>query len=48
VTAGASAPEILVRDVVRRLEALAPDGARVESLPEIDEGVVFQLPAALR
>jgi 4-hydroxy-3-methylbut-2-enyl diphosphate reductase len=48
VTAGASAPEVLVRDVVSRLEALAPGGARVESLPEIDEGVVFQLPAALR
>jgi 4-hydroxy-3-methylbut-2-enyl diphosphate reductase len=48
VTAGASAPEILVSDVVRRLEALAPSGTRVESLPEVDEGVVFQLPAALR
>jgi 4-hydroxy-3-methylbut-2-enyl diphosphate reductase len=48
VTAGASAPEVLVSDVVRRLEALAPSGARIESLPEVDEGVVFQLPASLR
>jgi len=48
VTAGASAPEVLVRDVVRRLEALAPGGARIDSLPEVDEGVVFQLPAELR
>jgi 4-hydroxy-3-methylbut-2-enyl diphosphate reductase len=48
VTAGASAPESLVQEVVERLGALAPQGARVESLPEVDEGVVFQLPAALR
>ncbi len=48
VTAGASAPEALVQRVVARLRALAPEGARVESMPELDEGVVFQLPAALR
>jgi 4-hydroxy-3-methylbut-2-enyl diphosphate reductase len=48
VTAGASAPELLVTAVVRRLEALSPSEVRVESLPDVDEGVVFQLPAALR
>ena len=47
VTAGASAPEDLVQGVVERLERLA-DGARVSALPDVDEGVVFQLPSALR
>jgi 4-hydroxy-3-methylbut-2-enyl diphosphate reductase len=47
VTAGASAPELLVSEVVERLQALGGSSA-VESMPEIDEGVVFQLPAALR
>jgi 4-hydroxy-3-methylbut-2-enyl diphosphate reductase len=48
VTAGASAPEVLVAQVVERLRALAGGEARVESMPVIDEGVVFQLPAELR
>jgi 4-hydroxy-3-methylbut-2-en-1-yl diphosphate reductase len=48
VTAGASAPEVLVEAVTHRLAALAGDAARVSALPEVDEGVVFQLPAALR
>ncbi len=48
VTAGASAPEVLVREVVRRLERLADGDAEVDSLPGVDEGVVFQLPAELR
>jgi 4-hydroxy-3-methylbut-2-enyl diphosphate reductase len=48
VTAGASAPEILVTQVVERIEALAPDRVSVSSLPDVDEGVVFQLPAQLR
>jgi len=48
VTAGASAPEVLVSEVVERLRALAGGDARVERMPEIDEGVVFQLPAELR
>jgi len=48
VTAGASAPEVLVEAVTRRLATLAGDAARVSALPEVDEGVVFQLPAALR
>jgi len=48
VTAGASAPEILVEEVVERLRALAPDGASVQHQPEVDEGIVFQLPSLLR
>jgi 4-hydroxy-3-methylbut-2-en-1-yl diphosphate reductase len=45
VTAGASAPEVLVDEVVARLKEL---GARsVTSLPGIEEGVVFSLPRAL-
>jgi 4-hydroxy-3-methylbut-2-enyl diphosphate reductase len=48
VTAGASAPESLVQDVVARLVELAGGDARVRSQPEVDEGIVFQLPAALR
>ena len=48
VTAGASAPELLVEQVVSRLRALAGGDLRVDSLPAIDEGVVFQLPAELR
>jgi len=46
VTAGASAPELLVEQVVERLRALGAD--RVDSLPDVDEGVVFQLPPELR
>jgi 4-hydroxy-3-methylbut-2-enyl diphosphate reductase len=48
VTAGASAPEILVERVVERLRALAPDGFVLDAAPRVDEGVVFQLPAELR
>jgi 4-hydroxy-3-methylbut-2-enyl diphosphate reductase len=48
VTAGASAPEILVAQVVDRLEEFSNGDFSVDSLPLVDEGVVFQLPAALR
>ena len=48
VTAGASAPEVLVEQVVSRLVALAGGEAEVDSMPPIDEGVVFQLPGELR
>jgi 4-hydroxy-3-methylbut-2-enyl diphosphate reductase len=48
VTAGASAPEVLVAEVVERLRSVAGGDARVEPMPEIDEGVVFQLPSELR
>jgi 4-hydroxy-3-methylbut-2-en-1-yl diphosphate reductase len=45
VTAGASAPEVLVRQVVARLEAFS--GATVEQLAGVEEGVSFPLPKAL-
>jgi 4-hydroxy-3-methylbut-2-enyl diphosphate reductase len=48
VTAGASAPELLVQEVVARLRELGGAGTWVESLPLVDEGVVFQVPAELR
>jgi len=48
VTAGASAPEVLVEQVLERLRALRPDGFEIDSLPPMDEGVIFQLPAELR
>jgi len=48
VTAGASAPELLVREVVARLRQLAGRDAIVHAPPQVDEGVVFQLPAELR
>jgi 4-hydroxy-3-methylbut-2-en-1-yl diphosphate reductase len=45
VTAGASAPEVLVEQVIERLKR---EGAvQVESLPAHDEGVVFSLPKEL-
>ncbi len=48
VTAGASTPDVLVRGVIRRLEELSPNGATLDSLPEIAEGVRFKLPRELR
>ena len=48
VTAGASAPEVLVQDVIARLRAIAGADTVVDSLPRVDEGVVFQVPAELR
>jgi 4-hydroxy-3-methylbut-2-enyl diphosphate reductase len=48
VTAGASAPEVLVEQVVARLIELAPTAARTEALPTVDEDVSFKLPAVLR
>jgi 4-hydroxy-3-methylbut-2-enyl diphosphate reductase len=48
VTAGASAPELLVQEVVARLQALAGPDTEVAAAPRVDEGVVFQLPAELR
>ena len=47
VTAGASAPEHLVERVIARLRELSPE-AQVTQQPEVDEGVVFQLPSLLR
>ena len=48
VTAGASAPEVLVEAVVARLVELAGGKVEVSALPPVDEGVTFQLPAQLR
>jgi 4-hydroxy-3-methylbut-2-enyl diphosphate reductase len=48
VTAGASAPELLVQQVVARIRELAGPDTEIESAPLVDEGVVFQLPAELR
>jgi 4-hydroxy-3-methylbut-2-enyl diphosphate reductase len=46
VTAGASAPEILVTQVVDRVVALT--GAQVRQLDGVDEGVSFPLPKELQ
>ncbi|HEY0974444.1 MAG TPA: 4-hydroxy-3-methylbut-2-enyl diphosphate reductase [Solimonas sp.] len=46
VTAGASAPEVLVQEVVRRLQALG--GTAAHEQPGREEHVVFSLPPALR
>ena len=48
VTSGASAPEALVTEVVKRLEQLSDGVTEVRSLPEFDEGMVFKLPSSLR
>ncbi len=45
ITAGASAPEVLVQEVIARLKALG--AASVSELGGIDESVVFPLPKAL-
>ncbi|MHB9100351.1 MAG: 4-hydroxy-3-methylbut-2-enyl diphosphate reductase [Sulfuricella sp.] len=45
VTAGASAPEVLVREVIERLQSLGSE--QVESLPGIQEKITFPLPKAL-
>jgi len=48
VTAGASAPETLVVQVVERLQEISGGSSEINALPEVNEGIVFQLPAALR
>jgi 4-hydroxy-3-methylbut-2-enyl diphosphate reductase len=48
VTAGASTPEFLVEQVVDRLLSLGGEGSRVDSLPELDEGMHFKLPVEVR
>jgi 4-hydroxy-3-methylbut-2-enyl diphosphate reductase len=45
VTAGASAPEVLVQDVIHRLQSLGAQ--RVRELEGISEAVVFPLPRSL-
>ena len=46
VTAGASAPDVLVRQVIERLQALG--GAVAEELPGREENIVFTMPKELR
>jgi 4-hydroxy-3-methylbut-2-enyl diphosphate reductase len=48
ITAGASTPDILVQGVIDRLREISGGRARLESLPEVDEGVRFKLPRELR
>jgi 4-hydroxy-3-methylbut-2-enyl diphosphate reductase len=48
VTAGASAPEVLVEAVIARLGELTGGDVEVRQQPGEPEGVVFQLPAELR
>ena len=45
VTAGASAPEVLVEDVLATLRRFAP--IEVTTLPGIEETISFRLPAEL-
>ena len=45
VTAGASAPEVLVQQVIERLRALGAE--RVRAVPGIEEKVTFSLPRSL-
>jgi 4-hydroxy-3-methylbut-2-enyl diphosphate reductase len=45
VTAGASAPEVLVREVIARLQSLG--ATRVRELEGIDEHVIFPLPKGI-
>jgi len=45
ITAGASAPESLVQEVIAAIERLGP--VEVAALPGIVEDVQFKLPAAL-
>ena len=45
VTAGASAPEVLVREVIKRLQSLGAE--QVESLLGIQEKITFPLPKAV-
>jgi 4-hydroxy-3-methylbut-2-enyl diphosphate reductase len=47
VTAGASAPEILVQQVIERLK-LECDAALEEREPTVVENMIFPIPAALR
>ncbi len=45
ITAGASAPEVLVGQVIERIQALT--GAKVQQLPGADENISFALPREL-
>jgi 4-hydroxy-3-methylbut-2-enyl diphosphate reductase len=45
ITAGASAPEVLVEDVIDALRRLGP--VEVQTLPGREENIEFRLPAQL-
>ena len=47
LTSGASAPDVLVQGVIKRLQS-RPGGAVVEPLQVIEEDMHFALPAELR
>lgn len=46
VTAGASAPDVLVQDVISRLKALG--GVNVQEVSGREENIVFEVPKELR
>ena len=48
ITAGASTPDILVKGVIDHLRSLSAEPSTLDSLPEVDEGVRFNLPRELR
>jgi 4-hydroxy-3-methylbut-2-enyl diphosphate reductase len=48
VTSGAAVPEERVQEVVARLRALSENEAELVAMPEVDEGMHFQLPTLLR
>ena len=48
LTAGAAVPEYVVASVVARIRAMAEDEVRVRPMPEVDEGMRFQLPIEIR
>jgi len=48
VTAGASAPEVLVEEVLDRLAELSKEDVSIATLPIVDEGVTFPVPTELR
>ncbi len=48
ITAGASTPDVLVQGVIELLRARSGADFRLDTLPEVDEGVQFKLPRELR
>ncbi|MEZ4278189.1 MAG: 4-hydroxy-3-methylbut-2-enyl diphosphate reductase [Myxococcota bacterium] len=48
ITAGASTPDVLVQGVIELLRARAGADFRLDSLPQVDEGMQFKLPRELR
>jgi len=48
ITAGASTPDVLVQGVIALLRERAGADFRLDSLPEVDEGMQFKLPRELR